>query len=151
MLRVIKSSICTSQLSSLSLSLQKSTLLDSRQLCAKHFASMEPSAEPAKDFLSFVNSSPTPYHAVHSVKERLEQAGFEKLSEREDWSTTCKTGGKFYVSRNASSIIAFAIGQDWRPGNPIAMVGAHTDSPCLRVKPISKHHAEGFLQVGVEC
>ena len=112
---------------------------------------MGASAQPAHDFLSFVDGSPTPYHAVHSVKERLNQAGFRKLLEREDWSTVCEPGGKYYVTRNASSIIAFAIGQEWRPGNPIAMIGAHTDSPCLRVKPVSKNQAEGFLQVGVEC
>lgn len=46
--------------------------------------------------------------------------------------------------------MAFAIGKKWRPGNPIAMIGAHTDSPCLKIKPVSKKQGEGFLQVGVE-
>ena len=106
-------------------------------------------AKAGDGFLAFVNKSPTPYHAVHNVKERLEKAGFTELSERKNWSS-CKTGGKYYVTRNASSIVAFAIGKKWEPGNPIAAVGAHTDSPCLRVKPISKRQTESFLQVGVE-
>ena len=111
---------------------------------------MEPSAAPGKDFLSFVNASPSPYHTVHSAIGRLEKAGFKKILEREDWAQTCKPGGKYYVTRNTSSIIAFAVGEKWAPGNAIAAVGAHTDSPCLRVKPISKRQAEGYLQVGVE-
>jgi aspartyl aminopeptidase len=47
-------------------------------------------------------------------------------------------------------LIAFAVGSTWQPGNPIAMVGAHTDSPCLRIKPVSKKTGDGFIQVGVE-
>ena len=106
--------------------------------------------EPAKKFLSFVNESRSPYHAVHNVKERLWKAGFSQIPERHDWGSLCKPGGKYFVTRNSSSIIAFAIGKKWRPGDPIAAVGAHTDSPCLRVKPHSKRLSEGYLQVGVE-
>lgn len=57
---------------------------------------------------------------------------------------------QYYLTRNASSIVAFAIGKKWAPGNPISMIGAHTDSPCLRIKPVSKKTNAGFLQVGVE-
>lgn len=106
--------------------------------------------QSALDFLEFVNASPTPFHAVQSAIARLDKAGFVKVKERENWSSTLKPGGKYYMTRNGSTIVAFAIGSKWKPGNPIAMVGAHTDSPCLRIKPVSKKSGVGFLQVGVE-
>ncbi|KAI2642578.1 aspartyl aminopeptidase-like protein [Xylaria nigripes] len=105
----------------------------------------------ALDFLDFVNASPTPYHAVHESISRLEKAGFVPIRERDNWSSTLKPGGKYYMTRNGSTIVAFAIGAQWKPGNPIAMLGAHTDSPCLRVKPVSKKTNAGFMQVGVEA
>jgi hypothetical protein len=111
---------------------------------------MEASRDVACDFVEFLNASPTPFHAVRSVKERLIGAGFEEIKERDCWSSVCRPGGKYYLTRNASAILAFAIGNNWEPGNPVAMIGAHTDSPCLRVKPVSKGQSEGFLQVGVE-
>ncbi|RCK64239.1 Aspartyl aminopeptidase 4 [Candida viswanathii] len=108
--------------------------------------------EYAQGFVDFVNASPTPYHAVDSVKCLLKDAGFEELVERHNWEQTAslKKGGKYYVTRNGSSLIAFTIGGKFANGNGIAIVGAHTDSPCLRIKPISKKNAEGFIQVGVE-
>ncbi|KAI1117088.1 aspartyl aminopeptidase-like protein [Nemania sp. NC0429] len=109
-----------------------------------------PPPKSALDFLDFVNASPTPFHAVHQSIARLEKAGFVAVRERDNWSSTLKPGGKYYMTRNGSTIVAFAIGAQWRPGNPIAMLGAHTDSPCLRVKPVSKKGGVGFLQVGVE-
>ncbi|KAK3301918.1 aspartyl aminopeptidase-like protein [Chaetomium strumarium] len=104
----------------------------------------------ALEFLDFVNASPTPYHAVASAAALLDAAGFTLIKERDNWASTVKPGGKYYLTRNGSSVVAFAVGARWRPGNPIGMVGAHTDSPTLRVKPISKRTANGYLQVGVE-
>ncbi|KAF7901800.1 uncharacterized protein EAF01_007099 [Botrytis porri] len=104
----------------------------------------------AHDFLDFLNASPGPYHAVHSAIQRLSKAGFTEIKERDNWSTSLQPGGKYYLTRNASSIVAFAIGKKWKAGNPIAMIGAHTDSPTLRIKPVSKKQASGFIQVGVE-
>ncbi|KAL2752858.1 hypothetical protein ACRALDRAFT_1072674 [Sodiomyces alcalophilus JCM 7366] len=106
--------------------------------------------QAALDFVDFVNASPTPYHACAVAAARLEKAGFSKIKERDSWTSTLRPGGKYYLTRNGSSIIAFAIGKKWRPGNPVAMIGAHTDSPCLRVKPVSKKGNAGFLQIGVE-
>jgi aspartyl aminopeptidase len=90
------------------------------------------------------------YHAVHSAIQRLAMAGFEEIKERDTWSSTLRPGGKYYLTRNGSSIVAFGIGMKWKAGNPIAMVVAHTDSPCLRLKPVSKKTGSGFMQVGVE-
>ncbi|KAL7792538.1 peptidase M18-like protein [Trichoderma ceciliae] len=106
--------------------------------------------QAAVDFVDFVNASPTPYHAVKSASARFEKAGFTLIRERDSWASTLRPGGKYYLTRNGSSIVAFAIGCKWRPGNPVAIVGAHTDSPCLRVKPVSKKSNVGYLQVGVE-
>ncbi|KAG9239726.1 peptidase M18 [Amylocarpus encephaloides] len=107
------------------------------------------SVAKAIDFIDFLNDSPTPYHAVHSAIRRLAAAGFTEIKERDSWSSLIP-GSKYYLTRNASSLVAFAIGSKWKPGNPIAMIGAHTDSCCLRLKPVSKKSGAGFLQVGVE-
>ncbi|KAI9845865.1 MAG: hypothetical protein M1838_001520 [Thelocarpon superellum] len=106
--------------------------------------------DSAKDFLSFVNASPTPFHAVDSARKQLIDADFQEIRERDPWSQVVQPGGKYYLTRNGSSIVAFAVGKKWKAGNPIAMIGAHTDSPCLRIKPVSKKQNDGFLQVGVE-
>lgn len=105
-------------------------------------------AKYSTEFLDFVNSSPSPYHVVSNVVKILSDAGFSHLNEKDEWSI--KGGGHFYVTRNDSSIIAFKIGRKWTPENGFAVVGAHTDSPCLRVKPVSKKTSAGYLQVGVE-
>ncbi|GAB0136763.1 hypothetical protein EsDP_00005054 [Epichloe bromicola] len=105
----------------------------------------------ALDFVDFVNDSPTPYHATQTAAHRFEKAGFKLIRERDSWASTLQPGGKYYLTRNGSSIVAFAIGRKWRPGNPVSIVGAHTDSCCLRLKPVSKKTNVGYLQVGVEA
>ncbi|KAF8251139.1 peptidase M18, aminopeptidase I [Wilcoxina mikolae CBS 423.85] len=106
----------------------------------------------ALDFLSFVNASPTPFHAVDSAKQRLLKAGFCEIRERDSWSSTVKKGGRYFLTRNGSSIIAFGVGKKWKPGNGMSLLGAHTDSPALRMKPVSKKFGENgsYIQVGVE-
>ena len=85
---------------------------------------MDVSLKAGHELLSFINASPTPFHAVNSIRQKLENAGFQRLNEKDSWCARCTPGGKYYVTRNASTIIAFAVGKRWRPGNPIAMIGA---------------------------
>ncbi|MDQ6981600.1 MAG: M18 family aminopeptidase [Mariprofundus sp.] len=98
--------------------------------------------------LDFIKRSPTPFHAVQMMVEKLEAAGFERLKEKEQWSV--KSGqGRHFVTRNDSSIIAFCLNQSLVE-HGIHMVGAHTDSPCLKVKPNPEITTNHYLQLGVE-
>lgn len=93
------------------------------------------SAIPAEalQFVDFVNASPSPFHAVHEAAQRLQKAGFVELKERANWEGEIQLSGKYYFTRNASSIVAFTVGGEYRSGNGFSIVGAHTDSPCLKV------------------
>ena len=84
---------------------------------------------------------------------QLKEAGFEELDET-DPSITVVIGGKYYYTRNKSSIVAFTVGEAYRPGyGGFKIIGAHTDSPNLKIKPRSKRSLKTSksIQVGVEC
>lgn len=104
--------------------------------------------ELIQGLLDFLNASPTPFHATTSLAMRLEAAGYRHLDERAPWQT--EAGGRYYVTRNDSSIIAFKLGKRPAVDGGIRLVGAHTDSPCLRVKPNPELQRQGFFQLGVE-
>ncbi|TFK28834.1 peptidase M18, aminopeptidase I [Coprinopsis marcescibilis] len=106
--------------------------------------------EAATRFLKFVNASPTPFHAVHHAAVRLERAGFKKIKEKDEWEKEVQAGGKYYFTRNQSSLIAFTLPQKWKQGAGVSIVATHVDSPNLKIRPISKRTKSGYLQVGVE-
>ena len=94
--------------------------------------------------LGFLDASPTPFHAVANVAGMLENAGFVYLDERNDW--TLEPGGRYYTTRNASSVIAFT----YTGATDYVMFGAHTDSPNLKLKPSPVLKASGTVRLGVE-
>jgi aspartyl aminopeptidase len=106
-----------------------------------------PAVAAAKRFLSFVDGSPSPFHCVASLKAMLASNGYEEL--REDGPLSIRVGGKYFYTRNQSSLAAFAVGKNFQAGNGFAMMGTHTDSPNFLVKPISAVTQNGYLQVGV--
>jgi aspartyl aminopeptidase len=100
------------------------------------------------ELLEFIDHSPTPYHAVANMVEILKSSGFAELKEADSWSLL--PGQNYFVTRNGSSIIAFRTGSNDAVKCGIRMVGAHTDSPCLKVKPAPEKTKKGFFQLGVE-
>ncbi|MEJ6743646.1 MAG: M18 family aminopeptidase [Porticoccaceae bacterium] len=100
------------------------------------------------DLMVFLDASPTPFHAVRCMSELLAKSGFTELNESDNW--TLKTGDKHFLSRNGSSIIAFTVGSTPLTTAGLRMTGAHTDSPCLMVKPQPEIAVKGYLQLGVE-
>jgi len=102
----------------------------------------------AQDLLNFVDASPSPWHVAANVAKRLEAEGFQALPERERWRL--QAGGKYYVVRGGSSVIAFVVGTQAPEQAGLRIVGAHTDSPGLRLKPLAPHAAQPMARLGVE-
>ena len=100
-----------------------------------------------KKLLGFLHKSPTPFRVVSDIAETLQQQDFAELKEVEKWDIE---PGKYFVRRNDSSIIAFQLGQRPIEETGLRMVGAHTDSPGLKLKPLPIIRRKGLFQLGVE-
>jgi hypothetical protein len=128
--------------------------------------------EYTQPFCEFLAANPTVFHAVEYFENRLEKAGFKKvcftrsviairllnfiadnlsqLSERTEWNDTLVEGGKYFVTRNGSSLIAFTVGNGYKSGNGVAMIAAHIDALTAKLKPVSnKKTTAGYVQLGV--
>ena len=101
-----------------------------------------------QDLADFISQSPTPFHATTTLRSRLLGAGYIALDERAGWQL--EAGGKYLITRNDSSLIAIQMGDADSLQRGIRLVGAHTDSPCLRVKPQPEINQQGLWQLGVE-
>eukprot|EP01064_Diplonema_japonicum_P016298 TRINITY_DN242_c4_g1_i1.p1 TRINITY_DN242_c4_g1~~TRINITY_DN242_c4_g1_i1.p1 ORF type:complete len:471 (+),score=66.99 TRINITY_DN242_c4_g1_i1:53-1465(+) len=108
------------------------------------------STKVAQECVNFLNSSPSPFHAVETCKTELLGKGFTQLMENDSWKGKVKAAGKYFVTRNQSSLIAFTVGGGYKKGNGLKILGAHTDSPCFVLKPKTAEKSSGYKQVGVQ-
>lgn len=106
--------------------------------------------------IDFITKSATPFHAVSTMADILQQHGYQCLDEKKQWSFQDEhanrqygKNARYYVTRNDSSIIAFQLNQPLIEKG-MRMIGAHTDSPCLKVKPNPEIINNHYLQLGVE-
>ena len=107
-----------------------------------------PARQTALELIDFIDASPSPWHAVASTEQRLLAHGFARLEEGERWQLAA--GGRYYVTRGGASLIAFVMGSRPPAESGYRIVGAHTDSPGLRLKPRPAMAADGLLRLGVE-
>ncbi|NOT16572.1 MAG: M18 family aminopeptidase [Sulfuriferula sp.] len=101
----------------------------------------------ARDLFDFIDASPSPWHAVETVTQRLLAHDYIQLDETARWSLTA--GGRYFVVRGAS-IIAFQVGLQDVAQMGLRIIGAHTDSPSLRLKTQPAHASDGLVKLGVE-
>ncbi len=99
------------------------------------------------DLLAFLWAAPTPFHAVDAVKKKLSTLQFSALAETDPWDALAP--GRYFATYGDSALLAFEIplGKNARG---FRIVGAHTDSPNLRLKPHAEYTKEGYRQLGVE-
>jgi aspartyl aminopeptidase len=105
-------------------------------------------SDAAGDLLRFIDRSPTPYHAVAEAVRRLEAAGFARLEETSLWRL--EPGSRAFAVRGEGSLVAFEVGATTPVEGGFRWIGAHTDSPNLRVKPCADALAHGYRQLAVE-
>lgn len=98
------------------------------------------------DLLDYLHQSPSPFHAVHSAERRLTAAGFQELRSEDSWRDL--SPGRYFLRNGDSSVFAFVLPRATPRG--FRIVGAHTDSPNLRLKPHAVYTKEGYGQLGVE-
>lgn len=100
-----------------------------------------------KELMNFMNNTPNAYYCVHNLKQILEANGFEEIYENENWDSL-KTDGKYFVSRNDSSLIAFKMNEN-KEKVGFNIVAAHTDSPSFTIKPNADMFDNMYLKLNI--
>lgn len=96
----------------------------------------------------FLENSPTPFHAIEQLEDNFTDNGFIKLYENEPWAL--KKGNSYFVCRQQGALIAFTLGEDEEDAAGFRILTAHSDSPCLQLKPAPDISTKGYSQLGVE-
>ena len=103
--------------------------------------------QQVQDFLNFIDNAPSTFHAVDTMIAQLKEKGFERLYEHEEWKLV--PGGKYYVTRNLSSIMAFTVPKDGF--THFQIVASHSDSPTFKLKPTCENSVcEKFVRLNIE-
>jgi aspartyl aminopeptidase len=102
--------------------------------------------DAARRLLAFSDASPSPFHACSTSAAMLTEAGFTRLAEDALWPSEV---GRYFVVRGGT-LVAWATSSKHQPHDGFRIVGAHTDSPNLRIKPRPDLSRAGFRQLGVE-
>lgn len=104
--------------------------------------------ETSREVLNFIEHSPSCFHAVAQLAQMLENGGYQRLKECDGW--TLEKGGKYYVTRNGSSIIAFHVGEQL-DNYHFQITASHSDSPSYKVKEKAELKGKGgYLQLNTE-
>lgn len=106
--------------------------------------------EFAKNLIDFIYESPTAFHAVDTSKKLLNNNGFRELESNKKWSL--EVGGKYYVTKNSSAIVAFVVNSKDIDSEGFRIIGSHSDSPTFRIKPKAEMSVEDtYLKLNTEC
>ena len=100
------------------------------------------------ELIDFINDSPTAFQATENIVKQLQESGFIELLEKDKWNL--EKDKSYYVIRNQSSVIAFKMGKGNIADNGFHLIGAHSDSPALKIKPESETISKNNIKVGVE-
>ncbi len=96
----------------------------------------------------FIGSSPTPFHTVQTLSNSFEKSGFIRLRQTDEWRL--KRGNGYYLVCDDGSLISFYLGKTNRLIDGFRILAAHTDCPCLKIKPKPLHSTDSYVKLGVE-
>ena len=113
----------------------------------KNFIEMEVKSF-AREVIEFIDESPSTYHVVKNCSDILDENGFERIMPREKWEI--KKGEKYFFKKSSSTIIAFTVGENFDVKKGFKIFGAHTDSPCFRIKPNPEIVTENIVRLNTE-